>query len=144
VYHDGSRTLFYENGQRTFTAADADRQSPAEFDSGWFNLDDRLGIVCLASCGQNYTPKPTSAPGRLEQIFCLNSVPAIALAVARTNRPLAKTALVLYPGQPTQATRELAGRCKLESSDANHMTITLDDGVRIVFDLEKLSIAMPK
>ncbi len=143
-FHDGARTVFHEGGERTFKAADAAEESPAEFDSRWLNLDGVLGIVRLATSGPAvYTPQPTGAAGRIEQRFNLNEVPAAALARTPPGGELARGVFVFFPNQAAPATKAAAARCVLLSAPGeNPVRLRLDDGLEVTFDLVALKIVL--
>ncbi len=72
VHGDGRRTLTYEGGRTVFQAWRTETDPPFEGSSRWYNLDG-MGMIVLSSSGkQLYQPKPTKAPGRLEQLFHVN------------------------------------------------------------------------
>jgi hypothetical protein len=131
AYHDGTRTLKYEGGETTFSAADAAGSEPVPLSSPWYNLDG-MGIAVLSSSGkQLYLPKPTAARCRLEQLFHLNH--------SESPTSLKPTVLVFYPAQTADATRAAAARCNVHQSN-DVFDITLDDGARISVDLETLTV----
>jgi hypothetical protein len=142
-HHDGTRTFAYEGGTRAFAAASAETEEAVEFSSRWFHLDG-LGIVCLDTSGrQLYVPKPTGAPGRLEQLFHLNATPVSALATADKSAPIAHSVLIFYPGQSIEQTRAAAQHCLLRSKvGAEKVQLTMEDGTTIDFDLENLKISL--
>ena len=135
VFHDGSRTLRFAQGEAKFAAAkDADFRD-AQFSSPWYNLDDALGIVCLKTTGtQLFRERPTAARGRREQLFHLNA-----------NSPLpAASVLVFYPSHTAAQTRDIARRCKLvEGRDRLRFSVVLDDGKQLDFDLARFNVETP-
>ena len=128
VYHDGKRTLHFENGEKVFVAADADNTGDFTFSSPWYNLDDGLGMVCLHPLSQQiYHSKPSPIRARREQIFALNS-----------------SVTVFYPAQSSPQTRDVAARCKLEPlGTPRDLTIVLEDGKRVHLDLDNLKVSIP-
>jgi hypothetical protein len=135
VYHDGVRVLRSDQADVEFPAAKGDAFRNVESSAPWYNLDDALGIVCLATSGrQVFDEHPTSAPGRREQLFSLNDTPRL---------PAAST-IIFYPSQPASKTRTAAGRVKLSAGkDPRKFSVTLDDGKRLDIDLIKLNIETP-
>ena len=146
-FHNATRTVHYDGGQIAFKASDARTSQPVTMKSPWYNLDDRLGIVCLQTNGaQVYDPRPTTAKGRLEQIFHLNQVDVKQLNLV-SDRPFATTALVFYPGETAKETGAFAKKCNLGfSTSASIFRITLEDGAQVDIDLNdlKLSLQMKK
>lgn len=140
--HDGSRTLAHQDGTRVFTATGARSEAPADFASPWFNLDG-LGIACVDVSGHaRYVPSPTSAAGRLEQRFHLNTIPAVAIATAKPGEPLAHSVLVFYPNQSAAQTKTAAARCQLLSARGEKIVrLRLDDGTVATFDLTTLQLS---
>lgn len=136
VYHDGHRTLHFSGSSHTFRADDPDTTRPTIVSSPWINLDDRLGVICLAGTGQQaYVPTTRWETGRVEQLLHLNYAGTVAAA---PGKELTRTALVFYPSASTEATKERAQRCRLENPTPGTMVFTLEDGVRIRCDLESL------
>jgi hypothetical protein len=136
VFHDGTRTLRFAQGESTFDAAKDANLRDVELSSRWYNLDDALGIVCVQGSGkQLYRERPTAgARGRREHLFHLN-------AAARLP---AQSVLVFYPNQTAAGTRLAAGRCKfVAGADARHFAVVLDDGKRLEFDLQRLNVETP-
>jgi hypothetical protein len=136
VYHDShARTVHYDKGDVTFSAAKDGGFRTVELNSPWYNVDDALGIVCLNASGkQVYYERPTSTPGRREQLWCLNDSPRLPAA----------SAIVFYPSQPADKTRRAAGRCKfVAGGDPRKFSVTLEDGKRLDFDLKEFNIETP-
>jgi hypothetical protein len=145
VYHDGTRTLHADTGETTFAAADAATRPPVKLDAKWLNLDDKLGIVCLSSSGQSYTPTPTTGragAGRFEQLLQLNVLSKGAIASAKPGDVLARTALVFFPTQSAAETKRLAERCRAEWTDARHVGIELPERRHVAIDLDQLTMTL--
>lgn len=142
-FHDGHRTLAYQDGTRVFTATDATREPAAEFKSPWLNLDG-LGIACLDVSGRaRYVPTPTGAAGRLEQRFHLNAVAPGEFAQAKRGDVIAHSVLVFYPNRSAAQTVQIAARCTLLSQPGDRrIALRLDDGTDVSFDLEALHISV--
>lgn len=140
VYHDGQRTLHHATGTHFFRASEAADGPPVELSSRWYNLDDKLGILCLQGSGrQIYHQQRTKARGRLEQLFHLNHVPAAAMPAQ--NALLATTAIVFYPGLDSEGTRAAAGASRIEPiQQTDGYRITLDDGTTAEIDLRELRV----
>jgi hypothetical protein len=140
-YHDGTRTVSFEGGSRTFAAAQAAEEGPVLLSSPWFNVDG-LGICILRASGQQvYVPQPTPAMGRLEQQFLLNTIPAEQLAAAEPSSVIGHSVFVFYPGQSVEQTRAAASRCRLLSEPAARVVrLTLEDDTKVTIDLDELSI----
>ncbi|HEX8523891.1 MAG TPA: hypothetical protein VF669_16675 [Tepidisphaeraceae bacterium] len=135
VHHNSLRMLFFDNGEITFAAREAEENAPALLSSKWYNLD-QLGIVVLSSSGQaRYLPQNTKAPGRLEQLFHLNHIPKLP-------EGLKPTALVFYPGHDWSRTREAAKTCTLVQPDPTHFVITLEDAKTVTIDFDRSVITM--
>lgn len=104
---------------------------------------DGLGIVCADTSGrQIYQPRPTDAGGRLEQLFHRNAMPEEAWAAAKSSAPVAHSALVFYPNQTIEETRSAARHCTVDRADDDGLEVTvgLEDGMRVRFDLRDLSV----
>jgi hypothetical protein len=68
----------------------------------------------------------SSIKARLEQLFVLNSA-----------------AVIFYPDQPWEKTRDVAQRCKFQGdNDARRFSVVLEDGKRIDIDLETLHVGV--
>jgi len=136
IFHDGSRQLFWENGQRSFRVRDGKPAQPAELSSKWYNLDDTLGIVVAASGErQYYDDNKKIGNGRLEQHFHLNSLLADASQVDANSAPLTRTTVVFYPNQKHAETAISAKHVVAEWPDDGRCLLKLDDGVVIEADL---------
>jgi hypothetical protein len=136
VYHNSRRTVRYQDGERTFVAADAATEAPLQFHSHWLNIDDCLGVGVLTdSPSESYDPKPTRAAGRLEQILTLNNV-------STEHVDGAHTAVVFYAGQTSQQTSQAAAKCSFHAENDGQITITLDDGRVVQIDLSQLKISL--
>ncbi len=134
-WHDGLRSIFFENGVMSFAAREATRNAVAHFSSNWFCIDG-LGIIVLSSSGQQrYRPHPLTEAGPVEQLLVLNHV-------SHMPEDLSPTALVFYPGSNWSKTRDAASRCTLQQPDASHFMVTLDDGKAITFDFSRNVISM--
>ncbi len=144
VYHDGKRTITFTDGQQTFSAAAADRESPLRMHTPWLNVDDAMGIVLLSSTGdQVYAPHPSRGSARLQQMLTLDSISPEAIARAKAGDIIAKTVVVFYPSQKSSETGSVSRRCSLDpSADANHPLVTLEDGMKIRFDLDRLAVTV--
>jgi len=143
-FHDGSRKVYFEGGEREFLAAQASSDAMAEFSSRWINVDQGLGIVRLAASGPAvYTPSPTNAAGRLEQRFNLSTVSASALAAAQPGQPLAHGVFVFYPNRTAEQTAADAACCVLLSAPGDRVVrLRLEDGLGIEFDLGALRLRL--
>lgn len=141
-FHDGTRSIYHEGGEKVFAAAAAATDKPVELTSRWINVDQSLGIVRLASSGPAvYTPAPTNAAGRLEQRFNLNVVPASALAAVSPGQLLAHGVYVFYPNLTAEQTAKVAARCELLSAPEDAMVrLRLEDGLVVEFDLAALRL----
>jgi hypothetical protein len=137
VYHTGvGRTLHYDKGEQTFGASKSFDFRTVELTSPWYNLDDKLGVVRLNASGkQVYYERPTAgARGRREQLFSLNDC----------ERLPATAAVVFYPSQPSDKTRQAAGRCRFDAGkDPRRFSVTLEDGKRLDFNLNDFNIETP-
>lgn len=142
-WHGGQRTLAHAGGTRVFAAAQAAGEEPASFDSPWFQIDG-LGIVRLAASGPaRYIPAPTSAAGRLEQRFHLNSTATARLTSTPSGQPLAFGVYVFYPGASPSETAAFAARSRLESPPgALQPRLRLDDGTIVHMDLSALTLTV--
>jgi hypothetical protein len=137
VYHNGRRTLHYEDGIQAFTALGED-EPPRRFRSDWYNLDDALGVVCLAASGeQEYIPNHKPHRSRLEQLFHLNHHAPVD---ARRGEKLAEGLFVFYPDQVHEQTRIAAVKCRLDRGPHDAVTVHLDDGREVVLDLNGLTV----
>lgn len=141
-YHDGVRTLYYENGHRDFAAKQAATDKPFAIKSPWFNIDGKLGIIRLAATGDAvYEPAPTGAAGRLEQRFHLNTLSPATTARATPGKTISHSVFVLYPNQNAERTKNAAASCKLLGNSTDRcVRLRLDDATEITIDLEKLQI----
>lgn len=137
VYHDGDRTIHASNGSHTFRADAPDTTNPLLLHSPWINIDDRLGVVCLAGSGQQaYIPRTVWKTGRIEQLLHLNYLPK---AQGKPGTPLAGSVLLFYPLQQADQTARMAGRSRLSSAaDGITSILLLEDGTRVAWDLQKL------
>jgi hypothetical protein len=137
VYHNGKRTIYFNDGSITFNAANATTDPPFKHASAWSNVDDALGIVSLAADDTeiSYDSRPVRASARLEQRLILGS--------SNLQSGL-QNVLVLYPGQHADQTAQCAKRCALDQPDASHRVIKLDDGTEIAVDLGDLTIQVQK
>jgi hypothetical protein len=142
VYHDGIRTIFHSDGELTVRAGDGANPQAVFMASPWMNIDDRLGIVNLnPHPREEFDPQPTHAAGRLEQLLHLNAISSDTIAHAKIGDVIAADAFIFYPSQQSAQTSQIAAQCKLEpQTDANVVTIHLDDGTGISFNLSKLTI----
>ena len=126
VFHDGKRTLDYANGHQELTALGPDNVTPHEFDSKWFNLDGKLGIVCLKTSGrQTYHPNHKQGNGRLEQVFSLNSPTLKENSTTAAGQTIAETTLVFYPAGNLKGTKELSAACSLSQPEATTYNVRL-------------------
>lgn len=128
--HDGTRTLDWAGGTRVFGPVSQNDEKgeavPVRMTSPWFNLDGRLGIICLAAGGgQEYIPTRKPTRHRIEQPFHLNA-PAEGVLPE-------ETVVVFYPGLSREETRSRADRCRLER-EGDKRTVVLEDGTRILWD----------
>lgn len=139
VYHEPKRTLYSQAGQEVFSATAKSEKVARAMSSPWYNIDDALGIVCLAGSGkQSYLANTKSERGRVEQLFTLNAVDASKLA-GEPGKPLAQTAIVFYPKQEHEATSKVAGKCQLQQNGAKY-EVSLEDGKKVSVDLDALSV----
>lgn len=142
-FHNGKRTLAYQDGTTVFSAAKAASDPVTDFTSPWLNLDG-LGIVRLDASGPaRYVPTPSSAAGRLEQRFHLNAPPPTALAGTKAGDVIAHSALVFFPNQSPAETARSADRCKLMSVGGDRLiALQLGDDTRVKFDLGALQLSV--
>lgn len=145
VYHNGTRTIHSSCGDLTANANDTAKPQATFLASPWINVDDRLGIVNLNSDPrEEFDPQPTPAlgrMGRLEQLLQLNALSSSAIAHAKPGDLLAADAFVFYPMQQSAQTSQIAAKCKLETqTDPNLVTLHLDDGAAISFNLSQFTI----
>jgi hypothetical protein len=138
IYHNGRRRLLHAGGALEFLASNAQADDPVILSSPWFNIDDKLGILCLRATGEAvYDPRPSPARGRLEQLFHLNRIDPARLPA--DGSPLAGSVIILHPAQPHEQTRAVAMRARLhEQAEPDIFTVVLEDGKSIGVDLNRL------
>ena len=142
VFHDGARFLRW-SGSKQIIPAQGETEPPLFLNSNWYNIDDEMGIVCLAGSGeQRYERNRKVSRGRVQQLFSLNYINTEKLTGCPEG-PLAKTVLVLYPGADSKQTEKAASKCSLKHEDGtDQYAITLDDGLGIQIDLGELDILL--
>lgn len=145
--HPGRRTVRFEGGERTFVAAEAERDAPGAWRARWLHLDG-LGVVRLAATGEvRYVPQPSGAAGRLEQRLHLNAVPAAELGreTAAPGDVIAHGVFVFYPDRTAAATRAAAAACRVQGgAGAPGVQVVLEDGMVVAVDLARLALAWPE
>lgn len=133
VFHNGKRTLYNKNGEKVFSSH-GDEESPVDLNSPWYNIDEELGIICISDSGnQRYIPNKKSVRGRVEQLLHLNYI-------EKPKRFPINTVLILYPGRNTEETQKASEKCKITKPDSSIYNLILEDGKKITFNLENLSI----
>jgi len=145
VHHDGTRTLYSRQGEKTFSATGPEDEPPVELSSPWYNLDNALGILCLQTSGrQTYRPTHKPSRGRTEQLFCLNVVSPEARSTMLPTflgNAAAETVLIFCPAQKHEDTRDAAEKVVCER-DAPTLIyrIRLADGKEVRVDLDALNV----
>ena len=140
VHHDGVRTLHFGRGREYITGDGLD-ETPFLFSHPWFNIDNVMGIVSLAGSGnQTWTPLHRYQRGRLQQLFVLNAYDDRSALIREEDGLVAETAIVFYPGQSQRKTRQAASRCRYQALPDDRFAICLEDGVRVQFDLQRLTV----
>jgi hypothetical protein len=136
----GIRELHHAAGTIVARAADAARSPPWDSESPWLNLDNRFGLVRLASSGRfRFVPAPTSAAGRLEQRLHTNAPPHRVAADAAGTDLLAFGTTLFLPGRSAGETAAIAaGSVLLSPPGAPTLEVRLPDGLRLRVELEHL------
>lgn len=136
IYHDGNRDLYWSDNHRTFDVRDGKAPQPASMASRWYNLDDKLGIVAATiTGGQTYDDNRKIVNGRLEQLFVLNALSTGTTQLEPSDTPIAKTALVFYPGSNRNQTAAAAERVNADWSGIESCCLTMDDGIFMTVNL---------
>lgn len=141
VWHDGSRTIYGDNSAIISDVKDGREAQPREFTSSWVNVDDKLGIVIPGGSRHTYDDNKTHGNGRLEQLLNLNAISSVDHAEP-TSAPVARTVLVLYPGQTHKQTESLAAQVKAEWKADGMCELTLDDGALVSAGLSSSTISV--
>jgi len=83
--------------------------------------------------------------GRLRQLLTLSKVDSFGDLTDGTASVLARTCLVLYPGQKHRRTKSRASDCFLETDEVtSEMTVLLEDGMKVHFHPESLVIEVSR